>query len=82
MLVKQRFYYRACDSTQDGGLLKDCNEPSACKERYKFQAVTILCKERTYFGMKKEFGELRESVYFHQLCDDFEQYHSTWPKEQ
>ena len=29
----------------------------------------------------KESGKLKV-VYFRQLCDDFEEYHSTWPKEQ
>ena len=66
MLVKQRFYYRARDSAQDGVLGEDCDEPSACIVRSDrtFNPQRILCQERAYFGMmKKESGEQRESTF-------------------
>ena len=60
MLVKQRFYYRACNSPQDDVLAeKIVMILWPVRRDRSFKPTWILYKERTYFGMKKESGELR-----------------------
>ena len=63
-------------------LAKDCNEPLACKEWYKFQAGTDFIQRMCLFWDEEERVWRAKGVYFHQLSNDFEEYRSTWPKEQ
>ena len=64
MLMKQRYYYRACDSAQDGVLSKKIVmslRPVRSDRSYKLRQ--ILNEEHTYFGMRKESGKQREPTF-------------------
>ena len=65
MLVKQRLYYRACDSTQDGIFGKKIvTSLWPVRSDRSFKPWQILYKEHAYFGMmKKESSEQRESTF-------------------
>ena len=63
MLVK-RFYFRARDSAQDGVLSeKIVTSLRPVRSDRSFKPWRILYSEHTYFGMKKESGEQRESTF-------------------
>ena len=56
---------------------KNCDEPSACKERKKFQSVTDFIQRTCLFWDEEKGVWQAKVVYFHQLSDGFEEYHST-----
>ena len=81
MLMKQRFYYKARDSAQVGVFAeKNVTSHRPVRSDRSFKPWRILYKERTYFWDEEGVWQAKV-VYFHQLRDDFEEYHSTWPKE-
>ena len=72
MLAKQRFYYRARDSVQDGVLAKKIvMSLRPVRSDRSFKPQQIFYKEHTYFGMKKKEPGKAKVVYFHQLSDNF-----------
>ena len=65
MLVKQRFYYRARNSTQNGVLgEKIVMSLWPVRSDRNFKPIQILYKEHAYFWMKKkESGKQKESTF-------------------
>ena len=76
MLVKQRLYYRARDSAQDGVLAEKIVMSLWPVRSDRNLAVTNFI-QRTHLFWDEEGVWRAKVVYFHQLSDDFEEYHST-----
>ena len=83
MFVKQGSYYRARDAAQNGAQVdKFITSRRSVRSDASLKVRWFLYKKCVYLEKKeKESGEQRESTST-KLAVIFEDYHSTWPKEQ
>ena len=62
MFIKLSFYYRECDFAQGGIYGEVIMSLRPIKSDVNFYTATDFIQKRSYFGMKKEYGEQREST--------------------
>ena len=81
MLIKLSFYYRACDSAQNGVHSKGVTmNLRPVKSDGSFKLWYILYKNG-YFGIKKKESDEQRKSTSTNLVEIFKDYHSAWPKE-